>query len=51
MNEERKARIVEAEKVCACHAGLMPSPDIEMDDIPDFVTDLDDEDNDEGTEE
>jgi hypothetical protein len=51
VNKERKARIVEAEKVCACRAGLMPLPDIKMDDIPDFVTDLDDEDDDEETEE
>src|ERR1700682_3928995 len=49
-NDECKARIVEAEKVHACRAGPMPLPDIEMDDIPDFVTDLDDEDDDEETE-
>src|ERR1700682_2979769 len=49
-NDECKARIVEAEKVHTCRAGPMPSPDIEMDDIPDFVMDLDDEDDDEETE-
>ena len=46
VNEEHKTRIVEAEKICACHAGPMPMPDIEMDDILDFM-DLYNEDDDE----
>jgi hypothetical protein len=50
VNEEHKARLVEAEKVHACHAGLMLSPYIEMNNILDFV-DLDDNDNDEEAEE
>lgn len=49
-NEERKAWVVKAEKVHACCAGWLPSPNIEMDNIPDFV-DLDDKDDDEEMEE
>ena len=35
------------EKICTCRVGPMPSPNVEMDDVPDFVMDLDDEDEEE----
>jgi hypothetical protein len=51
LNEERKVRFAEGKSICACHAGPTPFPDIEMDDIPDFATDLDDEEDEQDTEE
>jgi hypothetical protein len=51
VNEKRKVRIAEGESICACRVGPMPFPDIEMDNIPDFMTDLDDEEDEQDTEE
>jgi hypothetical protein len=51
VNEERKVRLAEGESIRACCAGPTPSPDIEMDDIPDFETDLDEEEDEQDTEE
>ena len=45
VNEERKERLVEAAKIRTCRAGPMPSPDVDMEDIPDLSMDPDDEDD------
>jgi hypothetical protein len=47
-NAERKTAFKEAECICTCCAGSMPSTDVDMEDIPDLAPDSDDdEDNDE----
>jgi hypothetical protein len=51
VNEERKVQFAEGESIRACRAGLTPFPNIEMDNIPDFETDLDDEEDEQDTEE
>jgi hypothetical protein len=51
VNEERKVQLAEGKSIRACHAGPTPSPDIEMHDIPDFETDLDEEEDEQTTEE
>jgi hypothetical protein len=33
----------EAECICTCHTGLLPSIDVDMEDIPDLTPDLDDD--------
>jgi hypothetical protein len=48
---EQKVRVVEANSICACHAGPMPSLNVEMDNIPDLVIDPDDEEDEWDTEE
>jgi hypothetical protein len=51
VNEEQRVQFAAAEGVHACHASPMPYPDVEMDDVPDLVTDLDDEEDEQDTEE
>jgi hypothetical protein len=46
MNAERKTAFKEAESICTCHVGPMPSIDANMEDIPDLVPDLDDDEDD-----
>jgi hypothetical protein len=51
VNEERKVQFAEGKSIRACRAGPTPSPDIEMDNIPDFETDLEEEEDKQDTEE
>ena len=38
-NAERKAAFMKTTSVCLCQAGVMPSPDIDMEDIPELSED------------
>jgi hypothetical protein len=49
-NVERKERLVEEANICSCHAGPMPEPDVEMEDIPN-LGDVSDEEEEEEEEE
>jgi hypothetical protein len=45
-NAEQKACFTETAEIHSCHAGPMPSPDIDMEDIPDLTDDCDKEEED-----
>jgi hypothetical protein len=47
VNVERKERLVEEANIRSCHAGLMPEPDVKMEDIPDLGNVSDDEEEEE----
>jgi hypothetical protein len=47
MNTECKIIFKKADCIWACHAGPMPSADVDMDDIPDLAPDSDDDSDDE----
>jgi hypothetical protein len=44
-NEECKEQLMEAAKIRTCRVGPMPSPDVDMEDIPDLSMDPDDKDD------